>query len=506
MQKYQSKIDLHKENSYADSVSVAKEEKRHSSKNADSKDSPDEFLMSPATRNSNSFQFTSSVISKQYDASWKSSQTQGAVRSDAGPPTLLETDKNCSTPCQEVQDSITNGSVNPWLKTVNHVDTSWHLLSMMDDGVREMEPEESSNLDVEHQEGTSHVMELWESRPPSFLSEENYGNHKKNNCKVAYEQDFMELQLSNTSVSVYDSPGRISTSDPSEACIFPTSVEGERKFVSMIDDCDSSIVYCNDISVSMKQNPSSPDFQIHRELELNSFSHSLDGESNSSYDLCLPDEDSLITFDELFLMPDVENLPVVDSSMSSSPESNPIEADVFSPSSPREMVEKLVEFILNDESSTTHGDDPIAYHEAGLGCSSHSMHPKQTKTQFFSNQLNAERDQQNQSSFERNSIDSTIYSFFSHSFPSNTSSQPSPLYHDELRTFDHEASQSLFQQMINPGKLHFCSLCVSQSGVPPHVPALQMTSCTQKLSSMQSCPFVNQEPRKLWGFYKTKSR
>ncbi|KAG4395108.1 hypothetical protein AAZX31_20G149700 [Glycine max] len=350
----------------------------------------------------------------------------------------------------------------------------------------------------------AHVMEsLKKSMPPSFLSKENCGNHKKNHCEVAHEQGFMELQLSNTPVSVYDSPGRISTSDPSEAYISPTSVEKAKQFVSMIDDCESSTVYCKGISVRMKQNPPCPaDFQIHRELESKSFSCSFDGESNSSFELCLPDEDSLITLDELFLMPDAENLVMFDSSVSSSAESNLIEADVFSPSSPREMVEKLVEFILNDEISTPHVDNLIVHHGAGLGRFSHSMHAQQTPLKFCSNQLNPERDPQDHNKFQRNSIDSAIYSFFSHPFPSNTFSQPFPLYHDELKRFDHEVSQSMLQQIINPGKLNLCSL---QSGVTPHLPALQMASCTQAKSNADSSLCIS-GTKELWGFCKTKSR
>ncbi|KAL5195250.1 putative polygalacturonase [Glycine soja] len=326
----------------------------------------------------------------------------------------------------------------------------------------------------------AHVMEsLKKSMPPSFLSKENCGNHKKNHCEVAHEQGFMELQLSNTPVSVYDSPGRISTSDPSEAYISPTSVEKAKQFVSMIDDCESSTVYCKGISVRMKQNPPCPaDFQIHRELESKSFSCSFDGESNSSFELCLPDEDSLITLDELFLMPDAENLVMFDSSVSSSAESNLIEADVFSPSSPREMVEKLVEFILNDEISTPHVDNPIVHHGAGLGRFSHSMHAQQTPLKFCSNQLNPERDPQDHNKFQRNSIDSAIYSFFSHPFPSNTFSQPFPLYHDELKRFDHEANL---------------------------ISALQMASCTQAKSNADSSLCIS-GTKELWGFCKTKSR
>jgi len=211
----------------------------------------------------------------------------------------------------------------------------------------------------------------------------------------------------------------MSTCDPSEAYISPIRVEKGKQVVSMADDCETS-TFCRGISVSMKQNPSSPDFHIQRELKLNSFSGSIDEKSSSSCELCLPDEDSLITFDELFLLPGVENLAVVDSSMSSGPERSPIEADVLSPSSPREMIEKLVEFILNEESSTPHVEDPTVQHGAGLGCFSHSTHAHQTHAEFCSNHLTPERkDQLDHNRFQINSIDSAIHSFFSHSFPSN---------------------------------------------------------------------------------------
>ncbi|ESW15462.1 hypothetical protein PHAVU_007G074400 [Phaseolus vulgaris] len=226
--------------------------------------------------------------------------------------------------------------------------------------------------------------------------------------KFPYAVDDEEADIFSLRLCV---PGRMSTCDPSEAYISPISVEKGKQVVSMTDDCESS-TFCRGISVSMKQNPSSPDFHIQRELKLNSFSGSIDGKSSSSCELCLPDEDSLITFDELFLLPDVENLAVVDSSMSSGPER--------SPSSPREMIEKLVEFILNEESSTPHVEDPTVQHGAGLGCFSHSTHAQQSHVEFCSNHLTPERkDQLDHNRFQINSIDSAIHSFFSHSFPSN---------------------------------------------------------------------------------------
>ncbi|KAK7279906.1 hypothetical protein RJT34_24966 [Clitoria ternatea] len=251
----------------------------------------------------------------------------------------------------------------------------------------------------------------------------------------------------------------------------------EKQSVSAIDNCE-------DISVSMKRNPS------RCELELKFDSGSSDGESNSCFEILWPDEDSLIMFDELFSTSDLENLDVVDSPMANSHETDLDSAEVSSPSSPGEMIEKLVEFILSDESSLIpNTDDPIVHHEDGMGGFFCSFHAQQTHTPFCSDQWKPGRVQQDPNSFQGNS-----YSFFSHSFPSNTFSHPIPLYGDEPGTFGHELKQSTFQQWLNPGKPHLCSLCVSQSGLPPHLPAPQMASCTQMLNSIKSSTFGYQEP------------
>ncbi|KAJ1384980.1 hypothetical protein SESBI_42047 [Sesbania bispinosa] len=467
-----------------DTVRVAKVDKWHSTQNIDSKDSSEEFLMSPATRNSNTLQFTSNVINKQVDSSWKPGLMEGAVRGNAVQPSTLPETRN------------------PWKMSVNHIDTSWYLLPMLNNGMHLLESEEYSDFNEGHPEGTGHVMEsLKKSRLTSFLNQENCGNLNKYG-EVVHEQGIMESQLSNTSVCVHDSPGKIATSDLSEAYISPP-VEEEKQFISMVDKCESAMIHCEDSQDVKQAIPSSPDFQFQQELELNSVCNSLDGKSNSSPELCLPDEDSLITFDEPFLMPEVENSDVVDSFMSS-PESNPNKADMSSPSSPHDMIEKLIESILDDESSPVpHPDDPIAHHGAGLDNLCHPIHAQQSYMQFCCNQLIPGRDQQNHNSFQKNSVDSATFSFFSHSFPCNTISQPFPLSHDELRRFDHEVSQSTFPQIINPSKLHLGSACVSPSGVPPHLPTLQMASCIQRLNSMQGC-LEYQQPS--YGFEKAKYR
>lgn len=424
------------------------EDKGNSIQNIDSKDRSEEFLMSPATRNSNILQFISNLmINEQLDASSKLSLIEGAVRGNSvHPSTLPEMTKSCST--QRQQDLTTDKIVNPWQSSGNHINTYCHLSALDTDHL--MKSEECSNFDVEHPIGTCQVMEsLKKSRPTSFHNQENCGNFKKNLCRVAYEQGTVELQLSNLSLQ-----------DVKQA-----------------------------IPVIPKQDRCNPDLQSQEELELNSSCNSLDGESNSSSEICWPDEDSLIAFDGSFLMPEVGNSAVGDNFMSN-PETSPNKADGFSPRSPHEMIEKLVESILNDDDSTPapHFDDPIVHHGAGTGFYP-PVHAQQPYPQLCSNQLNPRRGQQSHNSFQENFIGSPTFSLFSHPFPSNSISPPFLLSQDDMRRFDHEVGQSKFQQMINPSKLNLSSLCEPQTGVPvpPHLPASRMTSCTQKLNSMQGC-------------------
>ncbi|MED6122168.1 hypothetical protein PIB30_037335 [Stylosanthes scabra] len=307
-------------------------------------------------------------------------------------------------------------------------------------------PKATTGCSLQHQQmgnpqGTPLVMEpLQRSKPLNFLIQENSGN---------------------LPICVHVSPRGIGKCDLSEldASISPPPVE---------DDKQSS-----------------------------SYSSSIDGRSNSSFEICLPDEDSLICFDGPFLMSDAEKLTMVDDSISSSSERSSFEVDVFSPSSPRDMIEKLVESLLNDESCPApQRNDPIVHHGAGLEGYGHPPHAQHSYTQFCPNQLNLQRDEQEHSSFQMNSIDSAIYSSAaSHSLPSSTACQHFALSHDELRRFhdqlkrvDIQIGQSKLQQKINAGKRQLSSLSVSQGAMTP----------LQNLNPTQSCSLGYQDPR--WSF------
>ncbi|CAL0316019.1 unnamed protein product [Lupinus luteus] len=333
-----------------DTFGQATEDKLHSNKNTDSKECEEVLLMASVTRNLNSLQSTSNAITKQLDASTKLNMIQEAVAGAALQPNILpEATKNCATECQPVQDLLTNESVNLWQKSVNYIDTSWHFLSVLDDGMHLMESEGYSNFDVGHPEGTSDVVEsLNNSIPSSFLSQD--GKH----------------------------------------------LQGVK----------------HTTSINMKQNPSSPGFEIQQDFELNCSGCSLDGQPYSSSELCLPDGDSLIAFDEPF-----------DKALSS-PARNRIEPDAFSPISPDNMIVKLIESILKDDSPAPHPDDPKVNHGAGLKDFGHSLYAQQSQTQLCSNQFN---------SFQLNKIDQAGFSFFSyHSFPTldSTSGYQQSSYED----------------------------------------------------------------------------
>ncbi|KAL1296448.1 hypothetical protein AAHE18_19G282800 [Arachis hypogaea] len=264
--------------------------------------------------------------------------------------------------------------------------------------------------------GTPLVMEpLQGSKPSNFFSQENCGNNQKNHGEVEYETLIQEMKLSNIPVCVHVSPPAIEICDLSESDTSTTSpVEGDK--------------------------------------QSSSYSSSIDGRSNSSFELCLPDEESLICFDGPFLMSDVEKLTMVDDSMSSS-----------APSSPRDMIEKLVESLLNDESCPApHLNDPIVHHGAGLEGYGYLPHAQHSYTEFCSNQLNLQRDEQTHGSFQKNSIYSAMLSSAaSHSLPFSTACQPFALSHDELRRVhdqlkraDNRIDQSKLQQKINTGNVN----------------------------------------------------
>ncbi|MED6121138.1 hypothetical protein PIB30_027345 [Stylosanthes scabra] len=319
------------------------------------------------------------------------------------------------------------------------------------------------NQQMRNPQGTPLVMEpLQRSKPSNFLSQENSGNKQKNHGEVEYETLIQEFKLSNIPICVHVSPRGIGKCDLSEldASISPPHVEDDKKS--------------------------------------SSYSSSIDGRSNSSFELCLPDEDCLICFDGPFLMSDAEKLTMVNDSISSSSERSPYEVDIFSPSSPRDMIEKLVESLLNDESyPAPHRNDPIVHHGAGLEGYGHLPHAQRSYTQFCPNQLNLQRDEQEHSSFQMNSIDSAMYSSTaSHSHPSSsTACQHFALSHDELRRFhdqlkrdDIQIGQSKFQQKINAGKRQLSTLSVSQGAMTP----------LQNLNSAQSCSLAYLDPR--WSF------
>ncbi|KAI4347590.1 hypothetical protein L6164_008391 [Bauhinia variegata] len=169
-----------------------------------------------------------------------------------------------------------------------------------------------SNFNEGHPDRIHHLMESRKkSMSPSFSTLEAYGN-LNNQLEASYEKDLMELQQNDGSVHDQDSPGRIAKVEVREVYVSPAYVEDKKLLIPMIDKCESCRVHCEgisslhglkqDISISMKQKLSSPGPQIQHELESNFFSGSK--ESDSSIELCLPAEDSLITFDEQSLMPD----------------------------------------------------------------------------------------------------------------------------------------------------------------------------------------------------------
>ncbi|KAI4351650.1 hypothetical protein L6164_005986 [Bauhinia variegata] len=416
------------------------------------------FLMSQASENFNTLVSTPNAITEQKDASQKSTPNQGSVRCERLQPSILQESINFFSSQHQLERDVTaNNTVNLHQKPVNRIDdASEHFLSELEKSMQFKESGAYSNFNEGHPEL------------------ETYRNLNKNQLEAAYEKGLMDLQLNDGLIHDQGSQGRIAKDVVREAYVSPPPVEDKKLLISMVDKCELDMVHCEGISSvhgvkqavssSMKQNISSPNFQIQPELE-SEFLSSLN-ESDSSIELSLPDEDSLITFEGPFLMPDEESRAFVDDSKFN-PEKNPTEADTFNPT--WQMIEKLVEFILDDESSPVSHLDTVVQHGAGMEGFCHSPHAQPSYTQ-----LSPGRDQLAHNIFNRKSMNTTAYSSLTHHcLPPNKISQPLPFCHDELRRIDHDVSHPMIQQMVDPRKLHLCSFCGVQREVTQHRPTYQ---------------------------------
>lgn len=228
-----------------------------------------------------------------------------------------------------------------------------------------------------------------------------------------------------------------------------------------------------------------------------------DEKSDSTIEISLPDEESLMTFDYSWLLPDEDSLITVDDFRFLS--DNLDKADLFGSSSPVHNAEKLsdINVILGEEnSSQLHLDSTNVHCKSngltGLETSKHTLHAQQSYSQFHHTPPYRGRpsfhslDARTHLNSRRNSKELESYpcNHPPHHFGS-TNMLPFLFQHPygEPRPVNH----LLLQQSI-PGKLPPHLLKGLPTGVTPHFPINQMAFYGQDLNPMPDlCPTYQQQ-------------
>jgi hypothetical protein len=195
--------------------------------------------------------------------------------------------------------------------------------------------------------------------------------------------------------------------------------------------------------------------------------------SDSTIELSLPDEESLVTFDESWLLPDEDSLITFDDFSFLSDDS--VKADLFGSSSPVHNVT-----LSEENSSQLHLDGPTAHCKSyglmGLETSNHTLHAQQSYSQFHHTPPFMGRAFYSPNS-QRNSMKSKTY-------PCN----PPPCHY-----FSPNMLPSLFQQSV-PGEFPPYLLNGLPRGVTPHGPINQMAFYRSQMNPMQDlCPGYQQQ-------------
>lgn len=430
---------------------------------------------------------------------------------------LSKISENGSTQHHYGQDGSINDTENGQPNSPNQRDASQHLLSLLQKGTVLTDLAASPDKSLLFEVGT-------DSNVISIFNQEKAG--KSDNQEALHGTSFAkELQLTDASLfSHKGSPCRVTKDDASLPCGFASPVMDNSFFPSKVDEYGPSVVNQEGIMSSSynKQADSSEmmgnkqvcdDFlakigskvQPKEGLKLNPVSD-FEEKSDSTIEICLPDEDSLITFDDYSFLPDEDSLITGDDFRLPSDENS-----LFSPTSQVHNGEKpsgLNVTLSHEKSSQLHSERSTAnrnsYGLMGLEPSNHTWHAQQSYPQLHHTQpytgetfLHSLGSQTHLHS-ARNSMKAIAKSYpcnhSPHQFRS-TNVLPSLFQqtHGEPTMFDHPVNHMLLQQMPIPGKLPPRQLNGHPRGVMPDLPVNQIACYRQELNPMQDiCPTYEQ--------------
>ena len=392
--------------------------------------------------------------------------------------------ENASTQHQNVQGFSCNDTKDGQQTSPNQHDASQCLLSMCQKDTVLIDLAESQGRGLLFDVGT-------DSNVINIFSKGNTG--KSNMQEAVYGTNFTkELQLPDASVPLRKgSASRVTKNDALLPCEFPFPEVGNNFFPSKLDEYRPSRVNlegimstkCNkktDLS-EMTGNQLVSDailaeigskVQPKLGLKLNPVID-FDEKSDSTIEISLPDEESLVTFDESWLLPDEDSLITFDDFSFLSDDS--VKSDLFGSSSPVHNVT-----LSEENSSQLHLDGPTAHCKSyglmGLETSNHTLHAQQSYSQFHHTPPFMGRAFYSPNS-QRNSMKSKTY-------PCN----PPPCHY-----FSPNMLPSLFPQSV-PGEFPPHLLNGLPRGVTPHGPINQMAFYRSQMNPMQDlCPGYQQQ-------------
>lgn len=404
------------------------------------------------------------------------------------------------------QDGSINDTENGQPNSPNQCGASQHLLSLLQKGTVLTDLAASPDKSLLFEVGTG-------SNVNSIFGPENAG--KSDNQEALHGTSFTkELQLTDASLFLQKgSQCSVTKDDASLPCGFASPVMDNSFFPSKVDEYGPSVVNQEGImsssyntltdSSEMKGNKQVSDdilakigskVQPKEGLKLNPV-RDFDEKSDSTIEICLPDEDSLITFDDYCFLPDEDSLITGDDFWLPSDENS-----LFSPSSQVHNTEKpsgLNVTLSHETSSQLHSGHPtadrISYGFVGLEPSNHTRaqqsYPQLHHTQPYTGQeFLHSLGSQTYLHPARNSTKAKTYpcSHSPHKFCS-TSVLPSHFQqtHGEPTMFDHPVNHMLLQQMSIPHKLPPRQLNGHPRGVMPDFPVNQIACYGQELNPMQ---------------------
>ncbi|KAK9292184.1 hypothetical protein L1049_020144 [Liquidambar formosana] len=458
-------------------------------------------------------------ISEQLYSCNKSTVTSVLTCEDLEQSILSKINENSSAQLQSVQGGSDYNTKDEQSNSANGDGLSQHLLSLLQKGANLKDLTASSKLNME----LSDKLQLPEvQNDRSALNNSSKGDTENSERNLTLKPTSgtgvtKELQSTEASFSIQrGSLVRVARNDVLEPCVFPFPVTDNSFFPSTVNDYGFIGGNCEGIMASnrAKQTGLGKIEENHSRFD-NAWANTgsnlqneqgskvspnsgFSEKADSTIEICLPEEDSLITIDD----------PIMPQYSMFMPTGDQIHADWSNSTAPVNIAEKLaaLKAALRDERSTLPSlkGRPLpsgSYDVMGSEPPYLNLHEQLSYPQFHHNKMNPGRSffhtLDSPQAQLRKAMNPKAYHHNPpphHHIPRNVPSSPFQGTHAEQTRFDHPIHHSLFQQMHMADNSSPHLVNRQPRGAPLPQPINQMACYTQELNSMQSVSRNYQQP------------